>query len=171
MEDSSSIFKERLNAAMKAKGYSNAALARETHLSAAAIGNYVKGRMPRGCDEIVRLARTLDTTPDFLLGFSDDPTGGRRDYGNFDNYADVFRTLQGLAFAFLKSAHLSIEQSEQTEVRLSIRDEKLIKYFVTSEKIDQFIIDMPESYDKLKMDLFERMHNDKIEISYDPPEF
>ena len=41
----SSIFKERIGAAMKAKGYNNAALAREARFSAAAIGNYVKGRM------------------------------------------------------------------------------------------------------------------------------
>ena len=171
----SSIFKERIGAAMKAKGYNNAALAREARFSAAAIGNYGKGRMPRGCDEIVKLANALDVTPDYLLGFSDEPQSHRRGFDRFDNYEDVYRTLYGLLLAFYNHAELSLIKNDSTvdpyegngtplELRLVIRDEKLLEYFDMDARIEHAIEKMPEISNTAKANFYERMRNDKLTV-------
>ena len=67
MEDTSSIFKDRLNTAIKAKGYNNVALSDKAGLSQAAVGYYRKGRLPRGCVELVKLANALGCSIEDIL--------------------------------------------------------------------------------------------------------
>ena len=175
MEDTSSIFKDRLNIAIKAKGYNNVALSDKAGLSQAAVGYYRKGRLPRGCVELVKLANALDVTPDYLLGFSDEPHGRRRGFDRFDNYEDVYRTLYGLLLAFYNHAELSLikndnvvdpyEGSEKPlELRLVIRDAKLLDYFDMDARIEHAIEKMPEISNTAKANFYERMRNDKLSV-------
>lgn len=63
-----SIFSERLTALIKSKGLSNKDLAKKANVTESAISYYTKGvRTPSG-EVLIRIARALDTTADYLLG-------------------------------------------------------------------------------------------------------
>lgn len=60
-------------------GMSQAAVARELGISQQAVGKIVKGET-HNTAHLVRLARALQTTPEYLLGETDDPTPGKGFY-------------------------------------------------------------------------------------------
>lgn len=67
-EELSAIYKKRLIAAMKAKGYTHHQLAREAGISPQAIYGYIEGiRLPR-LDYIVAISKTLGVSIDWLAG-------------------------------------------------------------------------------------------------------
>lgn len=66
-----SIFSERLNLLMKAKGFSQKDFAAKANITESAISYYAKGvRTPSG-EVLARIAKSLDTTTDYLLGNTD----------------------------------------------------------------------------------------------------
>lgn len=59
-------------------GISNAEAARRSGLSERRYGNYVTGRREPDLATLVRIAETLETTPNDLLGISDEPVLSQR---------------------------------------------------------------------------------------------
>ena len=67
-----SIFSERLAKLMSLRGLTQKDLARKANITESAISYYVKGlRTPSG-EILARMAETLSTTTDFLLGRTED---------------------------------------------------------------------------------------------------
>jgi transcriptional regulator with XRE-family HTH domain len=63
-----SLFSERLTALMKSKGFTQKDFAEKANITASAMSYYVKGtRTPSG-EVLARIAKSLDTTTDYLLG-------------------------------------------------------------------------------------------------------
>lgn len=66
-----SLFSERLTALMKAKGFTQKDFAAKAEITESAMSYYVKGtRTPSG-EVLIRIAKALDTTADYLLGGTD----------------------------------------------------------------------------------------------------
>ena len=66
-----SIFSDRLTALMRAKGLTQKEVAVKANITESAMSYYVKGvRTPSG-EVLVRIAKSLDTTADYLLGSTD----------------------------------------------------------------------------------------------------
>ena len=66
-----SVFSERLTVLMKDKGLSQKDFAKKANVTESAMSYYVKGvRTPSG-EVLVRIAKALDTTADYLLGGTD----------------------------------------------------------------------------------------------------
>ena len=66
-----SVFSDRIVALMNSKGLSQKELAEKIDVTESAMSYYVKGvRTPRS-DVLIRMARELGTTTDYLLGTSD----------------------------------------------------------------------------------------------------
>jgi len=55
-------------------GLSNAEVARRAGLTERRYGNYITGRREPDLATLVRIARVLETTPNVLLGFDDEPS-------------------------------------------------------------------------------------------------
>lgn len=73
-EEKISVFLKRLSALRNAKKLSQAQLGKSLGMSAQAYGNIEKGnRIHIGSSEIFKLAHRLNCTPDYLIGYSDDP--------------------------------------------------------------------------------------------------
>jgi transcriptional regulator with XRE-family HTH domain len=70
---------DRVAARISELGMSQAAVARELGISQQAVGKIVKGET-HNTAHLVRLARTLGTTPEYLLGEIDDPMPGKSFY-------------------------------------------------------------------------------------------
>lgn len=70
---------ERVAARISELGTSQAAVARELGISQQAVGKIVKGETHNSA-HLVRLARALRTTPEYLLGETDDPMPGKGFY-------------------------------------------------------------------------------------------
>lgn len=66
------LFGQRLRERARQLGVSNAEAARRCGLDERRYGHYVSGRTEPDLATVVRIARTLGTTPDWLLGFSED---------------------------------------------------------------------------------------------------
>ncbi|MGI6125021.1 MAG: helix-turn-helix domain-containing protein [Acetivibrionales bacterium] len=66
-----SVFSERLNALMKQNGWSQRELAKRVGVTESAISHYVKGYRTPHYDVLVRMAESLNTTTDYLLGMSE----------------------------------------------------------------------------------------------------
>lgn len=68
-----SVFSERLTILLKAKGLSQKDFAKKANITESAMSYYTKGvRTPSG-EVLVRIAKALDTTADYLLGSTNDP--------------------------------------------------------------------------------------------------
>ena len=66
-----SVFSERLTTLMKAKGLSQKDFSKKANITESAMSYYAKGvRVPSG-EVLVRIAKALDTTTDYLLGSAD----------------------------------------------------------------------------------------------------
>lgn len=66
-----SVFSERLTALMRAKGLSQKQFAKKANITESAMSYYAKGmRTPSG-EVLARIAKTLNTTTDYLLGSVD----------------------------------------------------------------------------------------------------
>lgn len=72
------IVGERLAERIKACKLTQAALAQEVGMSQQAIGKLVNGKS-QGSTRIAKIARTLRTTPEYLMGEIDDPEAGAPD--------------------------------------------------------------------------------------------
>jgi transcriptional regulator with XRE-family HTH domain len=63
-------FGDRLREAAKNAGHlTDADAARAACVEVRAYGNYVKGRIPKDLQTLIRICRTFGTTPNHLLGF------------------------------------------------------------------------------------------------------
>lgn len=68
------MFHERLNKALAVTGTQPSELARRSNMSRGQVSNYLNAKRTPGVDIIVRFAKALGVSADFLLGLSDDPT-------------------------------------------------------------------------------------------------
>lgn len=66
-----SVFSERLNALIKQNGWSQRELAQKVDVTQAAISFYVRGEKLPNSGVLVRIAKALGTTPNYLLGVSE----------------------------------------------------------------------------------------------------
>lgn len=64
-------FAEKIKAARKAEGYSQRDLAELAGLHYRTIQNWEAGRLPKSLDPVIRIAKVLGTTPEALLGTSE----------------------------------------------------------------------------------------------------
>ena len=144
------LFQERLQKAMSKSGFkSNVALSSKTGVSAATIGNYIKGsRKPRGAEEIVPIAKALGVSVDYLYGISDYETPVRSTGSKFEieNYEDAYRMIEALAGAFENTSARIEEESDPYEesarsevLTILIRDKQLIEFKKQDEKIYNLI--------------------------------
>ena len=67
-----SVFSERLVALMRQKGLTQKQLATEANLTESAMSYYAKGQRTPSGDVLCKIARTLNTSTDYLLGNTDD---------------------------------------------------------------------------------------------------
>ncbi|MDR0975999.1 MAG: helix-turn-helix domain-containing protein [Christensenellaceae bacterium] len=71
------IFGERLLETLKRNGISQYRLAQELGLTTRAVNLWVLGKREPDFDMLIRLARRLNTTTDYLLGVDKLNTGGK----------------------------------------------------------------------------------------------
>lgn len=64
------IFKDRLKGLLKIRNISQKELSVATGIGEALISHYIKGNKTPHCKNLIRIAKALDTTTDFLLGLS-----------------------------------------------------------------------------------------------------
>lgn len=70
---------DRIRAAYESMGISQAEAARRCEWSPQRFGNYVKGKRPPDIQSLIKIADVLDTTPDALLGISEQSDDELRD--------------------------------------------------------------------------------------------
>lgn len=68
-----SVFGERLSERMNVMRVTQKELAERSRVTESAISYYVKGQRTPSGDILVRIANSLNTTTDYLLGNADDP--------------------------------------------------------------------------------------------------
>jgi len=68
-----SIFSDRLNSIISARGYQQKKLAADLKLSPARLNNYVKGVSEPNFEVLASLCGYLNVTADYLIGLSDTP--------------------------------------------------------------------------------------------------
>lgn len=95
------VFGQRLKERAGQLGISNSAAARLCGLDERRYGHYVTGRTEPDLATLVRIARTLGTTPNWLLGVSseDEPATPRSDY--LDRLTFVAKALPDRELALL----------------------------------------------------------------------
>ena len=72
------IFNVRLRQRAADLGISNAEAARRVGLAERRYANYTAGEREPDLVTLARIAKTLETTPDYLLGFGETPDTGKR---------------------------------------------------------------------------------------------
>ncbi|HRI90510.1 MAG TPA: helix-turn-helix transcriptional regulator [Accumulibacter sp.] len=72
------IFTERLRQRAVDLGISNAQAARRVGILERRYANYITGEREPDLDMLAKIARALETTPDYLLGFGETPDKGKR---------------------------------------------------------------------------------------------
>ena len=72
------IFTERLKQRAVDLGISNAQAARRAHLLERRYANYTTGEREPDLSTLAKIARVLETTPNYLLGFGETPAIGKR---------------------------------------------------------------------------------------------
>lgn len=102
--------KDRLKEAMARNGINSRELSRLSNLNEASISRYLAGKMEPKLDAVVKLARALHVSPDWLMGIESDVE--RPDY-----------SLQTEKIAMLIDC---MSVSEKSEV------ERFVKYIITS---------------------------------------
>jgi len=72
------IFTERLRQRAVDLGISNAQAARRVGILERRYANYITGEREPDLDMLAKIAKVLETTPDYLLGFGEAPDKGKR---------------------------------------------------------------------------------------------
>lgn len=67
------VFTKRLKLMMKARQTTQGALAREIGVQRQTVSLYMLGRSRPDTDRLISIAKALGTTPNYLLGFTDNP--------------------------------------------------------------------------------------------------
>lgn len=73
-EGHKSVFAERLGILLRARGMTQRELAKEAGIQESVLCKYVKGKMKPGMEAIIKLAKTLGVSSDYLLGLTNRPT-------------------------------------------------------------------------------------------------
>lgn len=79
------IFASRLNLAIKASGLSAKQICAECDMAPSSLLNYRRGARACGVDNLAKLAKCLNVSSDYLLGFSDD-MNGKNQHGFLSQY-------------------------------------------------------------------------------------
>jgi transcriptional regulator with XRE-family HTH domain len=72
------IFAERLRQRAVDLGISNAQAARRVGILERRYANYITGEREPDLDMLAKIAKALETTPDYLLGYGETPDSGKR---------------------------------------------------------------------------------------------
>lgn len=96
------MFKERLKAARKMRGWSQGELAARANLPPSSIAHFEAGSRKPSFDNLRRLAVALEVSTDFLLGRTDDPALSQSDDPLFRNVSKLTGRDRELASDFLK---------------------------------------------------------------------
>lgn len=170
----STIFQERLKAAMEKKHYRNADLARITGISAATIGNYINGhRTPRGFADIVPVAKALDVSLDYLAGvIGPDKQDDKKPSGLFrpQNYYEAVKMINLLLDAFKSETDLKQLQIDLTTcigvVTLKLNNNTLHKFMMQQDELYRMAGGSlsPRAFSIALDDLNDKMKNTPINI-------
>ena len=142
------LFRKRLRAAMNAKGYNNAELAKVTQVSPVTIGHYLgtrsnNTRTPRGIADIYPIAKALDVSLDYLFGLTDtNSLDESKEDGTTHprNYLDAVKLMNVLMESFVTKAtmkvHEDIDDTYGTKgVNLWICDKKLASFIEKQQQL------------------------------------
>ena len=93
------VFGNRLKQLRKDKGYTQHELAKLLDVSASSIGMYEQGRREPENAILSRICQVLDTTTDYLIGFSSDTPAKNQDVNKvIDDFTNMLMSQQGLMF-------------------------------------------------------------------------
>lgn len=96
---SSSIFGNRIRQLRKNKGYTQQQLAELLGISTSAVGMYEQGRREPDNYMLSKLCTALDTTTDYLIGFSQTDSEASRDVNDaIDDFTQMLMSQSGLMF-------------------------------------------------------------------------
>lgn len=100
------MFGDRLRQIRENKGISQAELARKADISRSLYNKYERTNTQPSTDILLALAKELDTSIDYLLGNTDDPTPPNKD--KFDNKALIYQRKKSRTNAELISTAIGI---------------------------------------------------------------
>ena len=110
------VFGNRLKELRKNKGYTQQELAKLIGISASSIGMYEQGRREPENAVLSRICQVLDTTTDYLIGFSSDTPAKNQDVNQaIDDFTNMLRSQQGLMF---KGEPLSEQDREKIVIAI-----------------------------------------------------
>jgi transcriptional regulator with XRE-family HTH domain len=118
LADSSQIFGKRLGRLLDARDIKQVDLAKHLNVSKTTVSRYIKGRVPHG-EVLDRIALFFDTSVDFLLGRTDDPSS-RRNVIAETSAMEVGYDLKQLIL-FLRGKKLTGEDVEAVKDLLEVR--------------------------------------------------
>ncbi|MBQ3692292.1 MAG: helix-turn-helix transcriptional regulator [Clostridia bacterium] len=92
-------FGTRLKQLRTEKGYTQREFAARLGVSASAIGMYEQGRREPDNTVLAAMCKLLDTTPDYLIGFTPREQSEEQDIGDvIDDFTKLLMSQQGLMF-------------------------------------------------------------------------
>ena len=92
-------FGTRLKQLRTEKGYTQREFAARLGVSASAIGMYEQGRREPDNTVLAAMCKLLDTTPDYLIGFTSQAQAEEQDIGDvIDDFTKLLMSQQGLMF-------------------------------------------------------------------------
>lgn len=92
-------FGTRLKQLRTEKGYTQREFAARLGVSASAIGMYEQGRRELDNTVLAAMCKLLDTTPDYLIGFTSQAQAEEQDIGDvIDDFTKLLMSQQGLMF-------------------------------------------------------------------------
>ena len=92
-------FGTRLKQLRTEKGYTQREFAARLGVSASAIGMYEQGRREPDNTVLAAMCKLLDTTPDYLIGFTSQAQAEEQDIGDvIDDFTKRLMSQQGLMF-------------------------------------------------------------------------
>lgn len=93
------LFGQRLKSLRQKKGLTQRQLAYSLGISPSTVGMYEQGRREPDNSLLSQLCRVLDTTTDYLIGFSDKATDTQQDVSDvIEDFTGMLMSQQGLMF-------------------------------------------------------------------------
>jgi len=133
-------FAEKIKAARKAEGYSQRDLAELAGLHYRTIQNWEAGRLPKSLDPVIRIAKVLGTTPEALLGTSEQYVVEAHEKGGARAARDVDALVSEVIGLF---AGGEIDDEEKDGIMAALNE----AYWIAKQKNAKYT---PKKYRKFK---------------------
>lgn len=150
-----------------AKGITQAALATAVDLQPGTISNYCNGERTPDAIALAKIAKTLDVSPNYLLGFETDSAPSVKNAPEeitLKTCADAIRIIERLVDLCTKS-RIEVDSIRDADVgydypcvNISIFEDGIAEYFLELQKMESFFRAAPPSIkeykERIKRDLF-----------------